>query len=130
MKKQSCKLCNKEMINLTRHMYLVHNISLSNVKEASNIKEFIYMCCILPIPATKLIKLMKNKQYIEKYLAFDVELPWEMKKVFLLYFEKYQQSKCKLLMATVTKHASDDSSASTNVTQASKSKSAIKSMEV
>jgi len=111
-------------------MYLVHNISLSNVKEASNIKEFIYMCCILPIPATKLIKLMKNKQYIEKYLAFDVELPWEMKKVFLLYFEKYQQSKCKLLMATVTKHASDDSSASTNVTQASKSKSAITSMEV
>ena len=74
MMKQSCKLCGKSMINLTRHMHQVHSISLSNVREANNIREFIHMCCLFPIPATKWGKLMKNKREIEKYLTYDCEL--------------------------------------------------------
>jgi len=112
-------------------MHLVHDISLTKVKEASTIREFIYLCCLFPIPSAQWVRLKKNKQQIEKYLAYDNELPTEMMIMFHANFEKYKQSKCKLLMGAVTKHATAGSSLSKNETNTLKPETdtSTKSME-
>ena len=116
--KQTCKLCGKQLINLTRHMYMVHGISLSNVREAANLKEFIQLCCLIPIPAAKWLRMMKHSKKIEKYLAMDTELPMKLIKTFQTYFERYQVSDHKLLMSDFIKRAVNRPPACQKVTEA------------
>ena len=113
--KQTCKVCDKQMVNLTRHMHMVHDISLSNVREAANLREFIHLCFLAPIPVAKLTKLMKTRQQIEKYLTFETELSRKNMKILKVYFERYQQSNHKLLLSDVVKNRSSTCKKETDV---------------
>jgi hypothetical protein len=86
-------------------MHMVHSISLSNVKEAANLEEFIDLCCLMPIPAAKWMKLMKHRRQIEQFLLFGSKLSRKITKIFKVYFERYQESSRKLLMSDIIKRA-------------------------
>ena len=113
--KQTCKLCDKQMVNLTRHMHMVHEISLSNVREAANLREFIHLCFLAPIPVAKMTKLMKTRQQIEQYMTFQTELSRKNMRIFKVYFERYQHSNHKLLISDVVKNRSSTCKNQTDV---------------
>lgn len=87
LSKPVCKLCGKSTVKLTRHLHLVHNISLLT-KEATNLKEFIQLCRMLPIPINIWTKLMEDNDRLDEYLNDKDILPIEVFQMLYTFFEK------------------------------------------
>jgi len=99
MEKKMCTICGKQVVRMKRHMVSMHKLENGKSTEPANLREFIEMCMLLPVPMNVWSKLMKqHKSELKSFVHDGGELPPSL--LYLLHgcYAKYQDDETKLVI--------------------------------
>lgn len=102
MPKVDCKECGSSVINLKRHMKTVRHTVPVKVMRPKNLKEFLHLCTLLPIPIDVWSQLIGCKDTLKQYIEGDGMLSDDI--LYLLHgcFSKYKEDKTRLVIEEIS----------------------------
>ena len=107
-RKHTCTICEKQVLQLSRHVRLKHHIHPYNRMIPQTLREFVEMIVLFPIALTDWKLICKQRESIIAYLENDTPLPSDIFSIVYQAYDQYKKSpsttnRMALLKPNITK---------------------------
>ena len=101
----TCKICNKSIVRLKRHLKSVHKVA-NGTTRPTHMKDFIRMCQLWPIHPREWKILHNQSDALQNYLEHDVALPENISQILTQCLTHYlkQQNETLVILSSSPKH--------------------------